>query len=140
MSEKYTPLVRPEAADRMSSPDHITDYLHVTKPHMWFILASALILLASLAVWASLGSLTTRAQVAVIVKNGEARLVAPGDEKLKQGMKLTVEDQETEILSVSPDEFGRSLALARLSLPDGSYSGSVVTGTTHPISYLLGNR
>ncbi len=140
MSEKQLPLVRPQAAEQMSSPEHITDYLRVTRPHMWVILSAALLLLVGMIVWASIGVLDTKVPVSVLVDNGEARIVAPGGDTLSRSMQLTVEEHDTKILSVTSDEFGRPLALAKLDLPDGSYSGEVVTGSTNPISFLLDNR
>ncbi len=140
MSEKQLPLVRPQAAEQMSSPDHITDYLRVTRPHMWVILSVALLLLIGVIVWASIGVLDTKVPVTVLVSDGEARIVTPGGETLSTGMQLTVEEHEGSILYVSTDEFGRPLAAAKLELPDGSYSGEVVTGSMNPISFLLDNR
>ncbi len=139
MSEKQLPLIRPQAAEQMSSPDHITDYLRVTRPHMWIILSVALLLLIGMIVWASIGVLDTKVPVTVLVSSGEARIVAPGGETLSRGMQLNVEEHGGNILYVTADEFGRPLAVAKLELPDGSYKGDVVTGSTNPISFLLDN-
>ena len=58
---------------------------------------------------------------------------------LTAGMVMTIEGQRTEIASVSNDAFGRSVATAHLELPDGTYNGTVILSSVHPISFLLGN-
>lgn len=118
----------------------MTEYLKVTKPRMWVILASAMLLLIAMLIWASVGTLENRAGIRAIVKSNEAQIVSPDGHDLAPGMKLIIQGQETSILSLSYDEFNRPLACASLTLPDGAYDGTVILGSTRPMDFLLGSR
>ncbi len=48
-----TGLFRKTSMDRIRSPEQLNDYLRVTNPAVWVLLAALLLLLAGLAVWAS---------------------------------------------------------------------------------------
>ena len=48
-------IFRKSAIDRVSSPEQLTDYIRVTTPGAWGILAASIILLAALYVWAAYG-------------------------------------------------------------------------------------
>ena len=53
----------------------------------------------------------------------------------KEGIALKTENAK--IASVRSDEYGRMLGLAEVSLPDGSYEGTVVTEQKHAIDFLI---
>lgn len=133
------PVFKRKSPDRVTSPEHLTEYLRVTNPSTWVILASVVLLLAGLLVWASIGSLEMKAAVVAQVTDQDAQVVATGGDMLTAGMVMTIEGQRTEIVSVSNDAFGRSVATAHLELPDGTYNGTVILSSVHPISFLLGN-
>ena len=46
-------LFRKESIERVSSPEQLSDYLRVTSPTVWVVLAAVILLLASLFVWSS---------------------------------------------------------------------------------------
>lgn len=48
-------IFRKSAIDNISSPEQLTDYIRVTTPSVWVILAASIILLGSLFVWAVCG-------------------------------------------------------------------------------------
>ncbi|MBQ8964914.1 MAG: hypothetical protein IJ089_14180 [Clostridia bacterium] len=137
-SSQLQPLNR-RPLDRATSPEHLTEYLRVTNPSTWVILASVALLLVGLLVWASIGSLEMKAAVVARVTGQDAQVIAVGGDRLAAGMVLNFEEQKTEISSVSTDAFGRLVAGAHLELPDGVYNGTVILSSVHPISFLLGN-
>ena len=130
-------VFRKETMERISSPEQLTDYLKVATPGIWVLLASVLFLLGGLFVWASVGRLETREEVRVTVDEHTARVVSSWSEPLSEGMKLTVSGQDFVITRIEEDEYGRTLGLAEVQLPDGSYDGTVVTETTRPIEFLF---
>ena len=135
-SSQLQPLNR-RPLDRATSPEHLTEYLRVTNPSTWDILASVALL--GLLVWASIGSLEMKAAVVARVTGQDAQVIAVGGDRLAAGMVLNFEEQKTEISSVSTDAFGRLVAGAHLELPDRVYNGTVILSSVHPISFLLGN-
>jgi HlyD family secretion protein len=48
-------IFRKAVIDRVTSPEQLTDYIHVGSPSVWAALVAAIILLASLFVWAAFG-------------------------------------------------------------------------------------
>lgn len=130
-------LFRKKIMDRISSPEQLTDYLRVTTPGIWVILGAVLLLLAGLFVWASIGTLETKADASVIVEDHQALIIPGTAQELKQGMTLRVASEEYVISRVEKDEYGRSTGRASVDQPDGAYEGEVVVEKTRPIDFLL---
>ena len=55
-------------------------------------------------------------------------------------MPLCVGGQDFIIACTGADEYGRLTGTTEVSLPDGTYDGSVVVEAVHPISFLLESR
>ena len=135
-------IFRTKTTERISSPEQLSDYLRVNNSGVWLILAAVLLILAGLFAWSAVGTLETRVPARVAVNQGEAKVVLLTNQEglIKTGMPLRAAGHETVISDVEKDEYGRDVAHAELSLPDGSYEGVVVTETVHPISFLLRGR
>ena len=133
-------VFRKQTLDRISSPEQLTDYLRVTNPGIWVVLAAVILLLAGIFAWSMVGTLESKADVKVIIEDHTAQIITLGSETLERGMPLRVSEQEYRIASSITDEYGRCVGIAQVDLPDGSYDGTVVTETIHPISFLLESR
>ena len=101
---------------------------------------AVILLLAGLFTWAAVGTLETKADAVVIVRDHTARVVPTGVDYLEEGMPLRVSSKETVVASVNTDEYGRSIGTAEIDLPDGTYPGTVVVEQTHPIDFLLKSK
>ena len=137
MTENEPTVFRKKALERMSSPEQLTDYLCVTNPGIWVLLAAVILLLGALFAWSAIGTLETSASVRVIVEEHVAQVVSKGGEGLAEGMPLRVAAQESVIAATSVDEFGRVFGVAEVALPGGVYDGTVVVERTKPIDFLL---
>ena len=146
MAESGSELFRQKAIDKMSSPDELADYLKVTSPSVWAVLAAVVVLLAGLIAWACVGTLPTKADASVAVQGGTASVYVADSYDIAAGMKLTVDpqdpqgaqdSQERTIESVTTDEQGRPVGHADVDLPDGTYDGTVVVDETRAIDFLL---
>lgn len=124
----------------ISSPEQLTDYLKVTTPGIWLVLAAVVLLLAGIFVWSLAGTLETRASATVTVKDGRAQVVAAQAQTLKAGMPLRIGEKEFILTSVETDAHDHLSAFAPVDLPDGSYEGQVVVESLRPIDYLLRSR
>lgn len=133
-------LFRQKALDRVSGPEQLNDYLRVMNPGVWMVLVVVIILLGSLAIWASMGKLETTAEVKVVVENHAAEVVSLGGEPMTEGMLLRVSGIETPLSAVRADELGRSMGVCELALSDGIYDGVVVIEQSHPIEFLWESR
>ena len=133
-------VFRKKTLDRISSPEQLTDYLCVTNPGIWVILAAVILLLAALFAWATIGTLETSAPVKVIVVDHMAQVVPTGTETVADGMPLRIASQEFYLASTGTDDYGRTFDVAEVTLPDGVYDGTVVVEQTRPIDFLLESR
>ena len=133
-------IFRQKTLDRINSPEQLTDYLRVTSPGIWVVLAAVILLLAGIFAWSAVGTLETTADATVVVEDHAAVVVPSGAEVLEAGMPLRIAGQEYVIASADADEYGRSVGAAEVDLPDGSYDGTVVVEQTHPIEFLRTSR
>ena len=138
--EEHETVFRKKAMDSISSPEQLTDYLRVTNPGIWAVLAAVLLFLAGLFSWAVIGTLETSAPAKIVVENHMAQIVPTESGTLGEGMPLRIAGQEFAIASVGVDEYGRVFGTAELPLPDGVYDGVVVTEQTRPIDFLFESR
>ena len=140
MEENHQTVFRKKTLERISSPDQLTDYLCVTNPGIWVVLVAVILLLAGVFAWSMVGTLETKTQVKIIVSEHTAQIIPLSSETLAEGMSLRVSGQEVRIASSQTDEYGRSVGVSEVNLPDGIYDGIVVTEAVHPISFLMESR
>ena len=125
---------------RISSPEQLNDYLKVTSPKIWVLLAAIILLIVSLLVWSNTATIESYATGTARADHGE--LVAKFDDPKKAinveaGMKMEIGDVEAEVLTVGMDENGEVVASAQANIPDGAYKVRVGYNTTQVISMLL---
>ena len=140
MAENDQTLFRKKAMDKISSPEQLTDYLRVTSPRMWIILAAVIMVFLAVIVWGILGRMETVKDVRVIVSDGQAQIVTVDGTVIEEGMTVRIDGQEFKINGTVSDEFFRPVGLASVTLPDGSYDGTVVIDQTRAVLALFGNR
>lgn len=133
-------LFRKKTIDKISSPEQLTEYLKVTSPRMWIILAAVIMVLLAVIVWGILGRMETVKDVRVIVSDGLAQIVTVDGTVIEEDMTVRIDGQEFKIDITVSDEFDRPVGLASVTLPDGSYDGTVVIDRTRAVLALFGNR
>ena len=134
------PIFRKESVERVSSPEVLGDYLHVTSPMIWVVLAAAVLLLASFFAWSAVTAVESYAVGEAEVCGGVLTLTFDDAEKAKNievGMKVKVGNMVTPVLSIGQDETGNLLAVADAELPDGSYEARVGYKSTQIIDMLF---
>ncbi len=133
-------LFRKESVERVSSPEQLSDYLHVTSPAIWVVLAAVIVLLASLFIWSGVTAVESCATGRAEVRGGVLTMTfddAERAENVAVGMDVKVGDMTTPVLSVGRDESGSPIAVAGANLPDGSYDARVGYKSTQIISMLF---
>ncbi len=135
-------LFRKKAMDRITSPDQLTDYLRVTNPGIWAVLAAVVLLLCGLIAWSAVGTLETTADARAVVRDHAAEIIPTGSgaDGVTAGMPLRIASREYVISSVDADEYGRVTAAAEVPLPDGTYDAQIIVEQIHPIAFLLESR
>ena len=136
MEENRSNIFRQRSIDRISSPEQLTDYLRVTTPGIWALLAAVIFLLGGLFAWSMAGRLDTLADGVAVVEDGQASIVT-ADSSIRSGMKVRFGDNEYDISAVEADTPGRVVAYAPVDEADGRYDVKIVTESIHPIKFLF---
>lgn len=140
MEDGNNSVYRKETIARISSPEQLTDYLCVTNPGIWVILSAVIIFLGGLFAWSSIGVLETSRSVRVVVEAQTAQVIPDKGDDLSEGMPLRIGRDETLLSSTGVDDSGRKFGIAKVDLPDGTYDGTVVVESVHPMDFLLESR
>ena len=139
LAEQGTNIFRKKALERISSPEQLTDYLKVTNPGIWALLAAVIVLLAGLFVWSMMGELETLTDGVAVVEGGTAQVtLIDSRTELEADMTVRFDDREYLITDVSENERGMSVAYLPVTEANGVYEVKVVTERIHPIRFLLG--
>ena len=133
-------IFRKKNIDRISSPEALNDYLRVTTPMVWLILAAVILLLVGFLVWSMIANIdsfaTGTAQAA-----GGTMTIRFDDEQIAQnvqsGMTVVIGETESRISGVGTDENGSLFAVAPTSPADGSYPVKVIFRRTQVLSLLF---
>ena len=139
MAEQKSNIFRQRSLDRISSPEQLTDYLRVTNPGVWVLLAAVIMLLGGLFAWSMVGNLETLTDGVALVENGQAQIMVTdsGKGEITSDMTVRIDSDEYEIATVEKDDFGRTVALAPVSEADGKYDVKIVIESIHPIKFLF---
>ena len=152
-------LFRKTSMDRISSPEQLNEYIRVSTPSVWMLLAAIIVLLVGVCVWGVFGTLDTELAVLAVAENGSVTLyVKESDAKgLTEGMNVKVEDYEGTLPPLSPSpaqvnedfsEYMRHVgglqmgefvyeAVMEAPLADGVYTGKIITQSVSPLSFVL---
>lgn len=133
-------LFRKKSMEQVSSPEQLGDYLRVTSPSAWVVLAAVILLLVSLFVWCDVTTVESYADGSAQVRDGLLTLTFDDGEKAQNvevGMDISVGDLKAPILSIGRDDAGRFLAVANVNLPDGNYEARVGYRSTTVIDMLF---
>ena len=129
-----------QSARRIASPEQLNDYLKVTNPKIWLLLAAVVLFVAGFLTWGSITTIESYATGTGYAVGGELIVTFDDPTKasnVKPGMEMEVGGVQTEVLTVGTDENGNIVASAKAHIPDGSYAVRVGYKATQVISMLL---
>ena len=129
-----------ESMERISSPEDLSDYLHVTTPATWVVLTAVVLLLAGFLVWSSVTAVESYAYGSAQVRSGVLTISFDDAEqasRVREGMNVKVGGTVATVLSVGSDDSGRPIAIANVNLPDGAYEARVGYRSTQIIELLF---
>lgn len=152
-------LFRKSSIERVSSPEQLNDYVCVSNPSVWMILAAVIVLLIGVCVWGVFGKLDTKISTAGVSQKGiftcfvteeNAAKIKPGMELNVDGNVLSVSEISAKPISVNADMDEYLLHLGGFSegewlyevtadstLTDGTYKAEIVTESVSPMSFVL---
>lgn len=158
MNEKKS-IFRKESLERVSSPEQLNDYIKVSRPGVWLIMAAVVALLLGVIVWSVFGTLTTSIDAVAGVSGGKAVCYVSIDaaEGIEVGMPLKIEQSTGTVTNIiaTPmevtedfDAYARFLSgfesgdfvvglQADIDVPDGIYAAKITVESVSPISFIL---
>lgn len=158
MEEQKKSIFRQKSLERISSPEELDQYLQVTKPATWIVLAAVVVLLFGFLTWGFLGHLTSRLPVAVMVENGKAICYVPDSQSkeieakeirigkesyrmIRTGLEKKMVDETTpsDIKEFGHLENGDVVRCYSLNgnLADGYYQGEIIIENVTPIHFII---
>ncbi|MFQ8639894.1 MAG: hypothetical protein ACLR94_17075 [Acutalibacteraceae bacterium] len=126
-------LFRKSSIDRVSSPEQLNDYIRVTSPGVWLVLAAVIVLLMGACVWGIFGRLETKITVPVQVAGGEARLVLEDGQQVDPDAPVVIGGRK---FSLGTAEGVGAYSIS-VDLPDGEYQAEIVTESVAPMSFVF---
>lgn len=125
---------------RISTPEQLNDYLHVTNPQIWMLLIAVILIVSGLLLWSGFATVESYVNGTANASNGELTVTFEDHDKaanVKAGMQMEVGGETCEILAVGTNEDGATIATAKKAIPDGTYSARVGYSSTQVISMLF---
>ena len=133
-------VFRQKSLDQISSPEQLNDYMRVTNPSVWIVLAAVILLLAGMILWSSVASIDSFATGTAQVKDGTMTVKfenAQIAKSISSGMEIVVGETASVISSVGKDENGSVFATANTTLTDGVYTAKVIYKNTKVLKLLF---
>lgn len=130
------PLFRQKSLDKIASPEQMGDYIRVSNPSVWMILAAIIALLVGVCVWGIFGRLDSTLQTAGVCKDGQLVFyIRETDfDKLSENALVSVDGKEYTVSEIAErplqlDESFDSYLLHRLEQSEGDWVYAVKANT-----------
>jgi hypothetical protein len=157
-------IFRKTSLEKISSPEQLNDYIKVSNPIIWTVLAAIFVLLAAVVVWSITGSLPTSVSTSGIAQDGEIICYLSQEEaaKVRVGMNAQMNgmigkissvsdtplsaneisnaigsDYNSDALSLSQWNLSVNIAVDGKVINDKIYTVSIVTDEVSPIEFLF---
>ena len=134
------PIFREKSLKRITSPEELGDYLRVTSPTVWMVLAAVILLLAGMLFWSATTSIDSFVTGTAQVESGSMRILFDDEETAKivtSGMTVKVGETESAITGIGVGANGGLFATGETTLADGSYPAQVVHRRTQILRLLF---
>ena len=147
-----------ESIERISSPDQLTDYIHVTSPAGWMLLGAIIVLLAGICVWGIFGRLDTALTVAAQSRDGAVVLYVKEADigKVETGLPVRIGENEYRItgwpqvpaeltdeaaayaMHIGGLESGEWVYTVYIdgTLPEGIYTAEIIVDQVAPLAFV----
>lgn len=154
------PVFRQKSIEKISSPEQMNDYIRVSNPSVWMILAAVIVLLAGVFVWGLLGRLDSTFQTGGVCKDGSLTVYVSEENFAKisekavisfDGAELALSDIPSSPVRLDDNADPYLLHLTGASagdwvyvfkvdaagMKDGIISVSVITERVRPLDFVL---
>ena len=152
-------LFRKKSIDRVSSPEQLNEYIRVSNPGIWMVLAAIIVLLVGAIVWGVVGTLDTTLSTVAIAENGEVTIYVKEEDvaSIESGMTVRIGDKEGAVIEIATSPVavdgtftdyalhvgnlvnGEWVFAVKVSgdFADGVHNAEIVIESVSPISFIL---
>ena len=152
-------IFRQKSIDRISSPEQLNDYIHISNPGIWLLLSAVIIFLIGVGVWIAFGNIESTIPVCTVCKEGKTVCyIREADMSgCNEGDRITVNGIESVLgpISAEPEPVDEDFAeytihVGRLTvgewvfsapvdvtLPDGIYAAEIIAENISPLSFIF---
>lgn len=153
-------IFREKSLEKISSPEQMNDYIRVSSPSVWMVLAAVIVLLAGVCVWGVFGHLDTAVQTGGVCTNGRLTVFVGEEDhdKIRENAVISVDGVEyavaestnapvrvddqidpyiVHLAGFTEDDWVYRLCADAPGLADGVYTVSVVTERVRPLDFVL---
>ena len=153
-------IFREKSLEKISSPEQMNDYIRVSSPSVWMVLAAVIVLLAGVCVWGMFGHLDTAVQTGGVCTNGRLTVLVGEEDHDKIGenavisvdgveyavaeitnVPIRVDDQidpyVVHLAGFTEGDWAYRLYADVPGLADGVYAASVITERVRPLDFVL---
>ena len=154
-------VFREKSIERISSPDQINDYIKLSDPGVWFVLAAIVVILAGACIFGTFGDIDSTVPCVGISRDGKMVCLVKKEyaDRLNGDLKAKIDGEEYAATKASdkpatvwettdsyslyvgdlqPGEWVYEL-LVDGEFPDGAYEVSLITEEITPLSFLFGS-
>lgn len=154
------PVFRQKSIEKISSPEQMNDYIRVSNPSVWIILAAVIVLLAGVFVWGLFGHLDSAFQTGGVCKDGSLTVYVSEENfaKISEKAVISVDGAELALSDIpsspvrlddnadpyllhltgaSAGDWVYVLKVDAAGMKDGIISVSVITERVRPLDFVL---
>lgn len=154
-------VFRQKSMERLTSPEQMNDYIRVSNPSVWMLLAAVIVLLIGVCVWGAFGHLDTVVQTGGVCEDGRLTVYLSESDFVKldgevilsvgeaeyavvsdvAGMPILL-DESTDpyllhLIGLSVGDWAHVLSAEAPDLKDGVYTVSVIIERVRPLDFVL---
>lgn len=102
VADETSSIFTEKASDKLRSPDDLDEYVRVTNPSVWVVLAACVVLLIGLFAWGFLGTAETSVGATATCVKGEVVCFLPAEKvsSIHEGDVANVNGQPMEVASI----------------------------------------
>ena len=161
-TETKNTIFRDKSIDRLSSPDQLNDYIRLSNPGIWFILAAIMIILIGAVVFGTFGHIDSTVPGVGICDGGKMVCLVKKEygDRFRDNMKVSVDDNEYSVSlrsdkpvtvwtttdayaltvgDMQPGEWVYELDVDG-TFTDGAYAVNIITEEVSPLSFLFNTK
>ena len=154
-------VFRQKSMERITSPEQMNDYIRVSNPSVWMLLAAVIVLLIGVCVWGAFGHLDTVVQTGGICEDGRLTVYLSESDFAKLDGEAILSAGEAEyatapdaagtpilldestdpyllhLIGLSAGDWVHALSAEAPDLKDGVYTVSVIIERVRPLDFVL---